>query len=279
MDTTGIKITADSTCDLPEEFRRQHSITLIPLHILRGGEDLTDGVDVTPADIFARAGGAPYSTAAVNVAEYAAFFAPLSARYGAVVHVSLGSGFSSSYANACLAAAEFSNVFVVDSRNLSCGQGLLAAEGCRLAAEGRTGAAVAAGLWELVPRVESTFLLSDLDFLVRGGRCSAAAALGANLLRLKICIGVTGGAMQVVKKYRGSYEKCLSAYLRDRLEGRETRGPVFVAGTGLTEEDEAVRRETVEALGPFSELYFPQAGCTVSCHCGPRTVGVVLLRA
>ena len=133
-----IKITADSTCDLPAELLKKHGITLAPLHIVKDGAAFTDGVDITPDDIFAHvdAGGALCSTAAVSVGEYLDLFGPLSREHDAVVHITIGGGFSSCYSNACIAAGEFQNVRVVDSKNLSMGQGQVVLEACRLAEEG-----------------------------------------------------------------------------------------------------------------------------------------------
>lgn len=277
-----IKITTDSTCDLSSDFIRDNDITLVPLHVIRGGADFLDRVSITPADIFAHveAGGSLCSTAAVNVAEYLQIFEPLSARYDAVVHISLSSQISSSYTSACLAAGTLKGVRVVDSKSLCCGQGLLAAEACRLAKTCTDADALCETLRALAGRIECLFLPSELTYLARGGRCSAIAAAGANLLSLRPCIQMNDGKLQVVKKYRGSFEKCVSAFLREHLAGRTDfrRDLVFVPRIAITQEDETAIRETLRGCGPFEHVYTPDAGCTISCHCGPRTVGLMLLR-
>ena len=114
-----IKITADSTCDLSEELLRQWNISLIPMHILMGEESLLDGITVHPADVFAHVqnGGKMPKSAAPNLVEYTDFFAPFAKEYDAVIHITVGSKFSSCYQNARLASQEFENVSVVDSEN------------------------------------------------------------------------------------------------------------------------------------------------------------------
>ena len=277
-----IKILSDSTCDLPNELLEKHNITLVPLTVIKNDSDFKDGVDITPADIFAHvaAGGALCSTSAVSVGEYEEFFQKYSSEYDAVIHINIGSGFSSSYQNACVAAADFDNVYCVDSLNLSTGQGFLVLKASAMAQEGMEPKAIVAALNDIVPKVEASFLVDKLDYLVKGGRCSAAAALGANLLNLKPCIEVKDGKMGVVKKYRGNYAKCLATYVKDRLADREDidRDTLFVTRTVVSDDCLQAVRGAVADHGSFSSVYETYAGCTVSCHCGPGTLGVLFLK-
>jgi fatty acid-binding protein DegV len=123
-------------------------------------------------------------------------------------------------------------------------------------------------------------VVDKLDFLVKGGRCSSAAALGANLLGLKPCIEVKDGKMSVVKKYRGNYAKCLTTYVKERLEGREDidRSKIFVIQTVVSEECYNGVMEAVSTYGNFETVFESTAGCTISCHCGPGTLGVLFVR-
>ena len=207
-----IKIISDSTCDLPKALAEKYDVALSPLTIIKDGESFKDNVTITPTEIFAHvaAGGSLCSTAAGNVADYQDLFAQYANQYDGILHISLGSGFSSSYQNACLAAEEFDNVKVVDSQNLSTGQALVVVYACKQAENCESLEKLHADVQAYTERVEASFLLNRLDYMVKGGRCSAATALGANLLNLKPCIEVKNGKMGVVKKYRGNYAKCLS---------------------------------------------------------------------
>ena len=278
-----IKITSDSTCDLSPELVEQYGVGIVPLQVTKAGKAYTDGVDITPADIFAHvaAGGELCSTAAVNIERYREVFAPLAAEYDAVIHVNIGSGFSSCYQNACMAARDFPNVYVVDSRNLSTGQGHIVLEACERARDCTDAAALAQDLQELAGRVEASFVLHRLDYMVKGGRCSMVAALGANLLKLRPCIEVRNGKMVVVKKYRGAYEKCLAGYARDRLSGREdiVRDKLFITYTPVEPNELEAVRAVVKECGHFQRVMETHAGCTVSCHCGPGTLGVLFIRS
>ena len=277
-----IKILADSTCDLSPEQLAQHNIDLARLTVIKGGEQFVDGATITPADIFAHvaAGGDLCSTTAYNIGEYEALFAKYAGEYDGIIHISLGSGFSSSYQNACIAAGDFPNVRVIDSMNLSTGQGHVVLEACRLAKECEDLDEIAEKLNAFAPRVEASFLLDQLKYMVKGGRCSATAALGANLLNLKPCIEVKDGKMSVVKKYRGTYSKCLASYVKDRLADREdiVRDELFLTYTPVDDDCLAAVKNAIAQYGNFATVYETTAGCTVSCHCGPGTLGVLFVR-
>lgn len=277
-----IKVTSDSTCDLSAELLERYSIDIVPLYVLKGGEFFRDGVDISPADIFAHVekGGALCTTSAVSQYDYAQFFSGRCGQYDAVIHISLGAGFSSCHQNASLAAAEFSNVYVVDSANLSTGQGLVVLAAARLAQQGLEAGEIVRRLLELVPKVEASFVLDQLEYMRRGGRCSAVAALGANLLKLKPCIEVKDGKMGVCKKYRGSFEKCIRLYAEERLKGRADlcTDTIFVTHTPTAQSVIREVKKAVADCASFDETLETQAGCTIFCHCGPSTLGILFVR-
>lgn len=277
-----IKILSDSTCDLSPEQLKEHNISLSCLTVIKDGKEYKDGVTITPADIFAHvaAGGDLCSTTAYNIGEYEELFQQYSKEYDGVIQICIGSGFSSSYQNACIAAGDFDNVRVIDSMNLSTGQGLVVLEACRLAKTCESLDEIVEKLGAFTPRVEASFLLDQLKYMAKGGRCSAAAALGANLLNLKPCIEVKDGKMSVVKKYRGSYAKCLASYVKDRLADREdiVRNELFLTYTPVEEDCLSAVKAAIEQYGNFETVYETTAGCTVSCHCGPGTLGVLFVR-
>ncbi len=275
------QILADSTCDLSPEQLERYNIRLTPLYVRLGDRDYRDGVDIHPDDIYAHvaAGGALASTAAVNMADYVRVFSEYSRRVDFVIQVCISSDFSSCYQNACLAAADYPNVYVVDSRNLSTGHGLVVLEAVRLAESGMPPEEIVAQLNEVTARVRASFILDRLDYMKKGGRCSSVAVLGANLLRLRPCIAVTDGKMGVEKKFRGSFEKCVRDYVTDRLAGRTDLDlrRVFITHSGVDDEIVRIARETIRSLQPFEEICVTRAGCTVSSHCGPGTIGVLFI--
>ena len=279
-----IRITSDSTCDLNPDYLQAHRVEILPLYTMKGGETFRDGVDIHPQDIFdhVAAGGDLCSTAANNVSDYQEMFTRLLTECDAIIHIDISADFSSCYQNACVAASELQNVYVVDSRNLSSGHGHIVCEAVKMAEEGkRSPQEIVDKLNELTSRVEASFLIDRLDYMVKGGRCSMVAALGANLLHLKPCIEVIDGKMKVVKKYRGSYEKCILNYVRDRLQNRDglVYERIFITHTPVEDGIVDKVRATIQECAPFTDIIETEAGCTVSCHCGPGTLGILFIRA
>ena len=277
-----IKILSDSTCDLSAEQIAANDIAIVPLTVIKNDEEFKDAVTITPDVIFDHVanGGSLCTTSANSVGEYEEWFAKFAGDYDGIIHINIGSGFSSCYQNACLAAGEFDNVRVVDSMNLSTGQGLVVLEACRLAKEATDLDELADQIRAYTERVEASFLLSRLDYMVKGGRCSSVVALGANLLNLKPCIEVKNGKMSVVKKYRGNFDKALAMYVKDRLADREdlVGDILFVTKTPVSDECYCAVMKAVSEYGKFDTVYETNAGCTVSCHCGPGTLGVLFVR-
>lgn len=277
-----IKIISDSTCDLSKELLEKYDIAIVPLTVIKDDQPFTDGITITTDEIFAHvaAGGNLCTTTAVSVGEYQDWFAKYADIYDAVVHINISSDFSSCYQNACLAAEEFRNVIAIDSRNLSTGQGLVVLEACKLAKTAVSLEDLQQKLNDFTPKVEASFLLDKLEYMVKGGRCSSATALGANLLNLKPCIEVKNGKMSVVKKYRGNISKCLAAYIKDRLANRDDldRSVLFVTRTPIADDCLKAVEAAVAEYADFENIYWTHAGCTISCHCGPGTVGVLFVR-
>ena len=277
-----IKIISDSTCDLSADLLKKHDIDIVPLFVMKNDQEFEDGVTITSAEIFEHvaAGGDLCSTAARSMIYYQEVFAKYADSYDGIIHINIGSQFSSSYQNACLAAMEFDNVRCIDTNNLTTGQGLVVLKACELAEAAQSLDSLAEELEQYSQKIETSFLVDKLDYLVKGGRCSSAAALGANLLNLKPCIEVKDGKMSVVKKYRGNYAKCLSSYVKDRLADRDDvdRKTLFITQAQVSDECYEAVRDAVDSYGHFEEVYDTFTGCTVSCHCGPGTLGIIFVR-
>lgn len=277
-----IKIISDSTCDLTKELLEKFDISIVPLTVVKNDEAFSDGVNITTDDIFAHvaAGGNLCSTSAVGVLVYQEKFAEFADKYDAVVHINISSELSASYQNATLAASEFDNVVAIDSRNLSTGQGLVVLKACELAETATSVEEIAEKLNDFTSKVESSFLIDRLDYMVKGGRCSTVAALGANLLGLKPCIEVKDGKMSVVKKYRGNYAKSLATYVKERLSNRDDLDSkyLFVTHTPVSDECEKAVEAALAEHAKFENICWTKAGCTISCHCGPGTLGVLFAK-
>ena len=275
-----IKISADSTCDLPKELTEKYDIGILPLYIVKeDGQSYRDGVEITTPDVFeyTKNTGKICGTSAVTIADYTEKWTEWLASHDAVVHIAFSSELSACCQNARLAASEMENVYVVDSRNLSTGFGHLVLDAAIMAESGSTPEEIEAEIARLVPKLDVSFVLDTLDYLRKGGRCTALAALGANMLGLKPCIEVRDGRMGVAKKYRGKTEQAFLQYVTDRLKDRDDIDlrRVFITDSGISEEARRAIEEAVLACQPFKEVYHNLSGCTISGHCGPMCMGVL----
>ena len=276
-------ITADSTCDLNKELKKKYNVIYTPLHIVLGEKSYDDGVSITPPEIyknFEATGNLP-KTAAVNVGEYIDFFKPFVDRGDSVVHINLGSALSSSYQNACTAALELENVYPVDSCNLSTGSGHLVIEAAEMALKGMEAKEISDNLKKMTKKVHSSFIIDKLNYLRAGGRCSALAMLGANLLQLKPCIEVVNddGSMIVGKKYRGKLDNVLLQYVDDKLSLYDNirSDKIFITHAGIGDDHVKVVYDHIKSKGYFENIYITKASCTISSHCGPGTLGILFM--
>lgn len=277
-----IGISADSTCDLSQQLLEKYNIAIIPLHILINGQSYQDGKDISPEQLFSSVEktGALATTAAVSVGEYLDFFSSQRKEYDEVIHFTISSEMSACYSNACIAAEDVGQVYVIDSRNLSTGIGHLVLDAAIMAQQGYTAEEIVQHLEAKKKKLDVSFVLHTLDYMRRGGRCSTVAAMGANLLHLRPCIGVKNGTMGVEKKYRGTLENALVKYVQDRLSNPETidAGRVFITHSKMENEVVDLVEQTVRQCLPFQEVYRTDAGCTISNHCGPNCLGILFYR-
>ncbi|WP_434512888.1 DegV family protein [Desulfitobacterium sp. AusDCA] len=276
-------LSADSTCDLDDILKERYEVNCCPLHIILGDKQYQDGVDITPDNIYdtyQKQHILP-KTSAPNLLEYMNYFKKWTDEGCEVIHLSLGSGLSSSYQNCCVAAQELGNVYPIDSCNLSTGIGLLVIEAAERIAKGMAAEQICREVNELKPKVHASFVIDNLTYLYEGGRCSALAALGANLLNIKPCIEVdnSSGKMNLGKKYMGILPKVLKHYTMDKLNGETDlkRDRIFITHSGISPENINLVRQTIEEISDFKEILVTRAGCTISSHCGPNTLGILFM--
>ena len=280
-----IKITVDSTCDMTpvDEAVAGEEIGIVPLSILLGAQAHDDGIDITPDDIYAyyERTGTTAKTAAVPPSAYLSLFEKYTKEGYEVVHLGFTAKLSSSFQNAVLAAGELEGVFPVDTKSLCTGMALLVIKACEMRDAGLPAKEIAEQIALLREKVHTTFILNTLDYLSRGGRCSAVTAFGANLLSIKPSIEMVDGALEVGKKYRGKIETVYGQYIRDQLSDPDkldlSRAFLSHSGGGISEETLQAMKKEILRCAPFQEVQIIRAGCTISAHCGPKTATVMFM--
>ena len=278
-----VRISADSTCDLPASIISRYNIGFAPLYIIKDDKPYKDRLEISVSDIFehVESGKGLTHSNAINISEYQEYFSEWLRGYDALIHISISNHFSACNQSARIAAEEFDNVYVVDSLNLSTGSGHIVLDAAIMAENGMTPVHILMELESLVYRVEASFVIGTLKYLHLGGRCSGLQALGANLLKLNPCIEVIDGKMEVGKKYRGNFDKIIFDYVDDKLSGRDDIDTkrIFVTYPPTMSNDlvcEVV--EKIKSLRDFDEIICCDAGCVISNHCGPICIGVLFYR-
>lgn len=277
-----IIITSDSSCDLSKEIVEKFDIKILPLNIVSEEDSKKDGIEITAKEVFEYQSktGKLLKTAAANVAEWNDFFDSLPENDG-VINFTISAEMSSTFTNSKIAAEDRENFYTVNSANLSTGIGILILKACEYRDQGLSAKEIYEKIEELKPLVRVAFTIDTLEYLKKGGRCSALAALGANLLQLKPCIEVVDGKMGVTKKYRGKITEVLPKLVKEKLEAPEKMDMtnVFITHT-MDPENQYVADEMVKYVKEnynFKNVYQTVAGCTVSVHCGPNTLGVIFI--
>jgi len=273
------RIITDSTADLGAEIAREFKIDVIPLAVNIGDKTYRDGLDLQPSGLFElvqQTGELP-KTSAASVAEFERFFGGDED----VVYVGISSQLSATLQNARLAVQGSidGRVRIVDSLNLSTGVGLLALLAADLRDQGLSADEIKRRVDEARSRVRTSFIVETMEYLYKGGRCSALQAIVGSVLKIRPIIEVRpDGTMGVKEKARGTRQKGLQSMLDDFAAHLPEldRKRVFITHTGCDADAEFLRQEIARLADP-QEIRTTLAGSVISSHCGPDTIGILYM--
>lgn len=274
-----IKITADSTCDLPAEILAEFDITTIPLHIHLGDKELYDHEHIAEEIYqYFRATKKTPKTSAVSIPEYTEFFQANLPTDGSIIHFNISGELSCTHTNAVNAAKELKNVYVIDSRSLATGTAVLMLRAIKYRNEGMTAPEIVARINQEVNKVQCSFIVDDLTFLHRGGRCSGTTKFFASVLRIKPELVLKDGKIETGKKFRGNFNFCLKQYVDNifNTNPQPDLSVLFITHTKMSNPQiiEDIKQQAL-ARYPFARVIETIASGTVTAHCGENTVGVI----
>ena len=279
-----IKLFSDSTCDLTDDLIRKYDIGIIPLHVIMDGTSYDDSINIRPRQIYEwsdRSGITP-TTSAPSVGEIEEILKPYLNEYDQFVLFSIASGVSSSNQVMRMAVNYLGiadRTLVVDSQNLSTGIGQLLIRTVQMIENGKDISEIEPVLSQLIPKVRCSFIVDTLTYLYRGGRCSGLSAVAGAALKIHPQVSVSDGKLIPGKKYRGKMRSVLLNYLEDlkpQLENAD-RSRVFITHSGSDAQIIETIREKLQNEYGFKEILVTQAGCVISSHCGPNTLGVIFI--
>ena len=276
-----IGIISDTACDLSEQLLTDNNIELISYYVNVDGKEYKSGKEITVHQMFELANKNKKlpKTSQVTPAKFYEYFNEYLERYDRIIYIGLGSGFSGTFSNACLAANDIGDgkVYCLDSQNLSSGEGLLVLKAAKLRRDGLTFEEIIKEVERCVPLTRTQFCLNTLQYMYYGGRCSGTTRLFGTMLNIKPIIRVVDNKMVVAKKPIG-YKKALEAileYVRADLDNIDLENIMI---THCLADNEALYLwEELKKMVPLESIKETFAESIVSTHCGPRTIGILYI--
>ena len=278
-----IRICTDSCVDINKDQIEENDIAVFPLSVILDDKEYLDGVNISPKDIFdyvSRTGNLP-KTAARSIEDFKAFFQELLKDGDEVIYMGISSKLSSAYNYALQAKEELNNdrLHIVDSKSLSTGIGLLVLYACSLVREGKSCEEICKIIENQAMHNQTSFVVDTLDYLYKGGRCSAMARFGANLLKIKPRLELVDGKIENTGKYMGKFNSVVYKYIDDMLSLHSNVKKDLCFITHTCQDDNFVQEvvDYVKSKNVFDKVVSSRAGATITCHCGENTLGILYL--
>ena len=276
-----VVIFSDSTCDLMPETIKEFDIHIVPLYVNFKDESFKDGVDMTSPLLYEKVEktGIMPKTSAATVKDFIDAFTPFINDGYDVFYTGISSKMSVNMQNVLAAASEFDDnrVFVSDSLNLSSDIGLLVLRACKLRDEGKSAKEIKEIIDELAYHVKGGFVIKSMDFLYKGGRCSALSKIFGTILKIKPFIRVKNGSMYVHKKPRGKFHSAIDVMIEEAIEDIPNMATDYIMVTHSLGDEYApyiIDKLKEKTDIPIMETY---AGCVISSHCGKGTIGILYI--
>lgn len=276
-----IKIFTDSTSDLTPELIRENDISIIPLYVNFDEKSFKDGVDISTEELYKKVeeyGMLPKTSAAPPAEFYQAFKPYIDKDYD-IIFIGLSSALSSHLQNAVLAANQFpeGRIHIVDSLNLSSAIGLLVMKAVDFRSEGLNASEISEKVRALVPKIKTAFIIDTLDYLYMGGRCSSLENFFGGVLKIRPVVKVVDGKMILGQKLMGKRERALNTMLNNVIKEKDNISPERVMVTHSISNDACYLKNELNKHLNVNEVIETQAGCVISSHCGPNTIGILYI--
>jgi len=276
-----VKIITDSTSDLTAEILKKSDISVVPLYVNFNDESFIDGVNITTKELYEKVEeyGCLPKTAAGSPADFYKMFKTFIDEGMDIVFIGLSSKLSSHLQNAIFGASDFpeGRIHIVDSLNLSSAIGLLVLKAVDFKNQGLSAAEIAHKVKELVPKVKSEFIIDTLDYLYKGGRCSALQSLVGGIFKIRPVVKVVDGSMIPAQKLMGKRDKALNTMLSNVIKEKDNIDPVRIMVTHSLSDDAEYLKSELEKNLDVNEVIITEAGCVISSHCGPNTIGILYI--
>ncbi len=275
------RIIVDSTADLMPEYKSR--VSVVPLTVHFGEEEYIDGVTIDHKTFYEKlieSDVLPSTSQATPDAFMKEFEKAKTAGEAAVV-ITLASKLSGTYQSAMIAAADYENIYVVDSASAAMGSGILVELAFRLLDEGKSAEEIAAILEEEKKKIVIVALVDTLEYLKKGGRISKTVAFAGTVLNIKPVLSVVDGEINMLGKARGSkMGNNLLVQEIDKAGGIDFSKPVLLGYSGISD---ALLQKYIEDSryiweGNLKEVRYTTVGSVIGTHAGPGAVVVAFFK-
>jgi DegV family protein with EDD domain len=279
-----VQIIADSACDLPIEYFKEHSISFIPLGVEMNGEQFQDQKDIKPKQLYdAMRDGVVVKTSQASPLVLKELFTDLAKRGIPSLYVALSSELSGTYQTAMMIRNEVLEDFpgfelaIIDSKCVSLGHGLAVKYASNLAKIGKPLSEVEAAVQSYCLKMEHIVTVDNLEYLARGGRISKASAFVGGLLNIKPLLHIEDGKLIPIEKIRGR-KKVFRRFIEIMQErGVNLQNQTIAISHGDDEEAAKEMKAMIKEVFSPKEIYINFVGAAVGAHAGPGTLAVFFL--
>ncbi len=279
-----VLILTDSTADLSKQLREKRMIYSLPLRVIFGEDEYRDGIDLTTKELYDIVDDKRElpKTTAISPGQFVSFFESYLDQGYEIIYVGIGSKISGTYQSAVIAKETIASddIYLVDSMNLSSGIGLLVLKAADYRDQGLNAAAIKTKLDVLATKVRSQFAIKTLDYLHKGGRASGTAKLVGSVLGIKPIIQVRHGILDVYKKPMGKMSRALDIMLKDffkEIDKQNVDLDYVMITHSYADKQAAYMIDKVKAYTHPKTMIENHAGCVISSHCGPGTIGILYM--
>lgn len=280
-----VQIITDSAVDLPQELIEKHNIYVVPYYISFGEQSYRDGIDINVEQLYKQVKQTNVlpKTAAISPIDWKLHFDKFIEQDMDIVCITISSKISSTYQNAVLSSRDYDKgrVNVIDSKTLSGSIGLLTLKAVGFKEKGYSATEIADKIITLREKMHTQFVLKTLEYLHKGGRCSALTRLFSVVLNIKPQIKIFDGALDVYKKTPGKFSRSVQTMTNEFIDMAKADKLdleyVFITHSISPKMVKLIKKMLNDANIKVENLIVSSAGCVISSHCGEGTIGILYL--
>ncbi|MGN0169516.1 MAG: DegV family protein, partial [Lachnospiraceae bacterium] len=277
-----LMISTESVCDLPKQLIEKYQIAVIPYRVVTEGGEFLDGLETETDGVlsYIEEKGKNVKSREPRMEAYEEFFAEQLTKAQYVIHIAMAKNAGHGYEQALEASESFDNVYVIDSGHLSSGMGLMVLRAAECVAEGKNAETIINEIEQLKDRVNTSFLVTDTEYLTRAGRLPEKVHNLCKALLLHPVIVLKNSSMKVGAIQIGTKNYVWKRYIASALSNLKTIDDeiLFLTYAGLTKEELLEVERQVKEKVEFKTIIYQKASPAISANCGPGSFGLLFIK-